>query len=118
MTKLFDFVLPWPPSVNRMWRNTPAGTLLSSIGRAYFKRAFSALPHTRTDPHAGRLAVTLYLYGPAANDTYDIDNRVKAVFDACTHGKVWLDDSQVDELHLYRSPSPKDARVRVLITEL
>jgi Holliday junction resolvase RusA-like endonuclease len=49
----------------------------------------------------------------------DIDNRVKAVFDACTHGKVWLDDSQVDEMHAYRMPpDPENPHVRIMILEL
>lgn len=118
MTKLTDFCLPWPPSVNRLWRSVNGYTLLSATGRAYFKRAFSALPHERVEPHTGRLFVGLFLSAPDAR-AYDIDNRIKAVFDACTHGKVWLDDKQVDELHVRRAaPSKTHPGVIVTIVEI
>jgi crossover junction endodeoxyribonuclease RusA len=104
--------------VNRMWRSVGGRTMLSAQGRAYFTRAFSALPHERVDAHEGRLAVTLALV-PPSKAALDIDNRVKAVFDACTHGKVWLDDSQVDEMHAYRMPpDPENPHVRIMILEL
>jgi len=32
----------------------------------------------------------------------DLDNRLKALFDACTHAKVWEDDSLIDDLHVAR----------------
>jgi crossover junction endodeoxyribonuclease RusA len=118
MTKLHHFDLPWPPSVNRMWRTVAGRMLLSDAGRSYFVRAFSALPHKRVDPHEGRLSVTIALTPPDKRP-FDIDNRAKALLDACTHGKVWLDDAQVDELHIYRkAPSKVDAGARVLILEL
>jgi Holliday junction resolvase RusA-like endonuclease len=59
----------------------------------------------RDNPLVNPLAVTLHFYKNAnitAKTRYgDIDNLVKAVFDAGNE-ILWLDDSQIVELHAYK----------------
>lgn len=50
------------------------------------------------------LVVTLHFYKkikPTAKKYGDIDNLAKAVLDAC-NGVLWIDDSQITELHAYK----------------
>ena len=98
---MHEFRLPWPPSVNRLWRSLGNRTVLSREGREYFKRALNSLPHGTFETLSGRLVVWVQLSAPTKR-AYDIDNRVKATLDVLTHGRVWLDDSQIDELHVSR----------------
>jgi crossover junction endodeoxyribonuclease RusA len=110
--------LPWPPSVNRMWRALARGkSVLSREGRDYFKTAVNSLPYGRITRLDGRLVVWLRLCAPTGR-SYDIDNRVKAVLDVLTHGGVWHDDSQVDELHVSREAPDGAGRVEVFIQEI
>lgn len=95
--------LPWPSSLNSIWRAVGARVLLSAGGRAYRVRAIEAVREQGAGDLglAGRLRVTLELYPPDRR-ARDLDNHVKAVQDALTHAGTWTDDSQVDELIVLR----------------
>lgn len=116
-----QYILPFPPSVNAMWRAVVRGkiavNILSEKGRKYRESAIEAIG--RVDkPMSGRLQVSLDLHPPTMR-RYDADNFVKAVFDAMTHAKVWLDDEQVDQFGVLKCPKDKDdPRVVVTITEI
>lgn len=100
--------LPFPPSLNTYYRHcviplkSGSGrsvTLISKPGREY--RAEVVQIAGGGVALSGRLAVTLELYPPDKR-ARDVDNHAKAVLDALTHSGVWADDSQIDELHIYR----------------
>lgn len=55
-------------------------------------------------PYKKPLKVELHFYKPVKTTVQkygDIDNLAKAVLDAC-NGILWLDDSQIIELHCYK----------------
>ena len=96
--------LPYPPSVNTIWRRVGAKTLLSADGRAYRKLVADAvlLAGIRRGLQAdARLSVEL-LACPPDRRRRDLDNIPKAVFDALTHAGVWADDSQIDRMSVSR----------------
>ncbi|MFE8033830.1 RusA family crossover junction endodeoxyribonuclease [Thiohalocapsa marina] len=104
---MIELRLSWPPSVNRIWRNVVLGrsarTLLSAEGRAYFEReAMSVLAQRKDRRIDGRASVEIVLHAPTRAQV-DIDNRAKAILDACTKGGLWADDSQVDVLVIRRA---------------
>ncbi|MFA7327357.1 MAG: RusA family crossover junction endodeoxyribonuclease [Candidatus Kapaibacterium sp.] len=114
--------LPWPPSVNRIWRNVvingSARTLLSADGRAYFERAAMAvLAQRKGRKIAGRAAVEITLHAPTRAQL-DIDNRAKAILDACTQGGLWADDNQVDVLLILRSDVIRGGAAKVRAAEI
>ena len=124
MTDPIQLTLPWPPSVNAMWRAIPRGkhctSILSKRGREYREAAMIAIAaHNYTlRKLSGRLKVTLDLHPPTARK-FDCDNYAKAIQDALTHGCVWDDDEQIDDLHILKHPRDKEnPRVVVTISEL
>lgn len=112
--------MPWPPSVNRIWRAVLGRIILSQVARTYKARAAQALPAGRVPaPLTGRLLVWLTMCPPEKLDrsgkAWDIANREKLLCDALTAQRVWLDDSQIDALVILRGEPCKAGRVEVTI---
>lgn len=109
--------LPWPPSVNVMWRAVNGRNILSAEGRAYRELAAWQIKATgAAQPMTGRLDVRMRLH-PPDNRRRDIDNVCKALLDAMQTGGVYQDDSQIDRLEIIRSHVVKNGRVVVCIQE-
>jgi crossover junction endodeoxyribonuclease RusA len=105
---MITFSLPYPPSVNTIWRSMRAGpmagrVLLSKRGREY-RKAVNASVTDQNGAQAtfgGRLGISIILYPPDRRKA-DIDNRCKAILDGLTHAGVWGDDEQIDVLIVRR----------------
>ena len=100
----FECALPWPPSVNRVWRRSGNRMHRSVQYDEWTTTAVFAL--RRAGPPRmvpGPVSVELRLYGPSRR-SYDIDNRAKAVLDLLQSEEVIEDDCLVDRLVLLRGP--------------
>lgn len=102
--------LPFPPSMNTIWRRVGNKTLLSAKGREYRGEVANAVISPLADhlgagryrfPLAGRLRVTIHVHAPDKRRR-DLDNLPKAIHDALTHAGLWQDDSQIDRLVVER----------------
>lgn len=106
--------LPYPPSTNVLHRAVVikgrGRTLESKELRVYKARV--SLMLLRYKPLDGPVAVTLRVYRP--RKAGDLDNRAKAVLDA-VKGRLFVDDSQVVELHMYRYDDKANPRVEVTV---
>lgn len=124
------FNLSYPPSVNHLWRhvviNGSVRALLSKEGRKYRGLVRLALDNNPIDfisPFRGRLAVRVIVYPPDKRRR-DIDNVCKACLDALGPDRkgewgAWLDDSQIDILHVERGPVHREGGyVRVHVREI
>ena len=105
--RVIELRLPWPPSVNTIWRNAVINkrprTLLSAAGRRWFDMApIEVLQQRAGVSLRGRVHVDVTLHAPDRR-SIDIDNRAKALLDACTKGGLWHDDGQVDVLTIRRA---------------
>jgi crossover junction endodeoxyribonuclease RusA len=114
-------VLPYPPSVNRYWRNLPGSrVVISAEGRQYRAQVIADVAARRArDRNMPRtlhlpVAVSVRVHAPDRR-VRDLDNLPKAVLDALTHARVWEDDSLVDELHLYRCAPMRGGSIAVSI---
>lgn len=115
-------VLPYPPSLNRIWRSaivqTSAGprikVLLSRAGRAYRKQVVKQVAQVGRRPLAQRLAVHLHVCPPDQR-ARDLSNIPKALEDALTHAGFWADDSLIDELRVVRGPVRQGGCVTVTV---
>lgn len=108
--------LPWPPSVNRIWRAVGGRIILSMLARRYHKLAANALPSGKVDTLRGRLRVSVVLHAPAnIGPVWDVMNREKCMCDALTKQRVWGDDSQVDDFRVVRgAPAGKGCAVMTI----
>jgi crossover junction endodeoxyribonuclease RusA len=91
-------VIPFPPSVNRLWRQFKGRTILSADGRAYRKAveaaAWSGWAH---GVGSAECSVSLRAFVPDARRR-DLDNLLKAALDGLTAARQWEDDSQIKRL--------------------
>lgn len=111
---MIELALPYPPSVNRYWRNVNGRTLISKAGRLYREAVSLNARSARAGTLTGRLSVTVELTMPDKRRR-DLDNTLKALLDAMESARVYLDDSQIDRLEVIRGPveAPGMAKVRI-----
>ncbi len=110
---LLTFTIPLPVSLNNAYPTSKNGRrFLSKAGKA-FKDETSVivwLAESDADWEAGdgALGIRLMMWFPNKRRA-DIDNRIKLALDSIAEA-LGVDDSQFDELHVYRagvSPKPK-----------
>lgn len=109
---VYRLELPLPPSLNRLYRVAGRRLIKTAQADAYAWAVRGAMLEAGYGgPLEGRLAVTIYAHlSPRA----DLDNVLKSGLDGM-QGVLFVDDRQIDELHVYRLPP---ARVRGLVVEV
>lgn len=116
---MLTLALPYPPSVNRYWRQFHGRVLVSADGRAYRDSVgiFARAVLRGAKPLTGALSVRIEL-SPPDRRRRNIDNVLKALLDAMTAAGVWIDDSQIDELTIKRMPVIRGGSVIVCVNRL
>lgn len=110
--RMIRIVLPYPPSVNRMWRTVNGRMILSAEGRKY---RLSCRGRVLDSIGTDRARVTIHAWMPDARRR-DIDNLLKAALDVLTHSGLWQDDEQIDDLHIIRAGIDRVApRIEVFV---
>lgn len=112
--------LPFPPSVNHYWEQNANGRRRVGDRGITFRIETLAAYRIQAESHRqleGRLAVRLTVY-PPDRIRRDLDNVKKAIFDACTHARVWGDDNQIDEDYTKRGPVTKGGYIKLEVVEL
>lgn len=111
------FILPFPPSVNACWRTVKGRILLSDKGRKFRSSAIASIIEQLKrfpKPIDHDVSVTVKMY-PPTKQRRDIDNYLKAPFDALTHAKVWNDDDQVKHIDVTWCEVVKGGRFEITI---
>lgn len=112
--------LPYPPSVNHIWRRMGSRTVLSREGRRYRQRVCAALAAAtggRPPRLRGRLELRMRVFPPDKRRR-DLDNLQKCVWDALARAGVYADDSQIDRFSVERGPVIPAGKVQVEIHEI
>lgn len=119
----FRLVLPWPPSLNHVWKVGPRRAYLDSQVQAFRMRVLAAVKAGRiagtapSEPVQGPVAVMLECRPPNRRRR-DLDNLPKAVFDALTKARVWRDDSQVQLMLPFWGPRATGGKVLLHVLPL
>jgi len=110
--------LPWPPSVNDYYKMTRMGQrYLSKKVREFREQVEHSIQEQAPDlVLEDPLFMEVYLFPPDRRKR-DIDNYMKGLLDALTEARLWVDDSQIDQLHIYRGEVIKGGVVRVELTD-
>lgn len=115
---MITFTLPLPPTINTYYGMRPrGGRFVKPAGLAFRKAVADVVAQAGHKTLSGRLAMFVAIH-PADRRSQDLDNRAKSLQDALTHAGVWLDDEQIDDLHLVRREVIKGGMVKVVIAEL
>lgn len=110
--------LPLPPTVNHYWGAHGHRRFVSKAG-VEFKLKVQDYVIEHNVPKLGekRLQMQVTLY-PRDRRRQDIDNRIKALWDALCDAGVYFDDSQIDVLIVQRGEIRKGGGCLVMIEEL
>ena len=100
---MVEVKFPWPPSVNRMWRNIKGRTLLSKAGREYRTACLAdvLMQRVKRDRLKGGLKVEILAFPPDKRRR-DLDNMLKGILDALTYCGIIEDDSEIDKIEIQR----------------
>ncbi len=116
--------LPWPISINGYKMPIVKGRIavmtLTKRGRQYQHDVMDAVIlqlGKRPTPFLGRLRISIELRPPDRRKR-DIDNSLKTLLDSLTFAQVWKDDSQVDELTVFRAQQMQDGCANVIVSPL
>ncbi|EQB4330068.1 RusA family crossover junction endodeoxyribonuclease [Providencia stuartii] len=118
MKPIISLILPFPPSVNACWRNINGKTLISAAGRKFRVNAIAAVyEQLRKKPKiiTENVSVIVKMY-PPSRQRRDIDNYLKAPFDALTHAGIWKDDDQVKRVEMEWCEVVKGGRFEITIS--
>ncbi|MEI9716178.1 RusA family crossover junction endodeoxyribonuclease [Moellerella wisconsensis] len=118
MSKALFLILPFPPSVNACWRTVKGRMLISEKGRTFRANAIAAVyEQLRRRPKAitEKVSVVIKMYPPSKR-RMDIDNYLKAPFDALTHANIWKDDDQVKHVDMQWCEVVKGGRFEITIS--
>lgn len=106
--------LPYPPSVNRYWRQWQGRTLLSAEARKYKNAAAIIARAAGMRPISGPVVLSIDFYRPRKRG--DCDNLFKAQLDSL-RGIAYADDDQVVEIHARRFDDKSNPRAEVTVTQ-
>jgi crossover junction endodeoxyribonuclease RusA len=113
--------LPFPPSVNDYYGSKSIGkkkiVYIKTKGKDYRLDLEQALASQvgylqREDV----LHIEIVVHMPD-DRRRDLDNYMKALLDACTHAKLWMDDSQIEQLCIYRGAKARGGLIKMTIDE-
>lgn len=103
-----------PIPLNSLYRSINGRQIISKLGRAT-KTAleWEVRSQWRSKPLEGNVAINLLLYFGDRRKR-DIDAYLKVLLDSM-NGVVYGDDSQINELHVYKDVDTDNPRVEIVI---
>lgn len=89
--------LPFAPSVNEYWERAKNGHVyIGKRGLVFRQKVVELIARQELRGKCGKALVDVALIlHPPNNHIHDCDNYCKALFDALTKARFWVDDSQV-----------------------
>ena len=111
---MLELVLPYPPSINHLWRRVGPRTLISREGRRFRTQVLAILAEQSIESFHGPIAVDIEVF-PPDNRRRDIDTVQKALLDALEKAGVYHDDSQIVRLTIQKGETVEGGKTIVQI---
>ena len=108
----------YPPTVNNYYVKTQRGVFISQKGKKFREEVIKDVLEQLggMPPIDGRVRVEI-VFWPPDNRVRDEDNIKQPLYDALTHAKVWVDDSQIDQSFSYRGEKVFGGRLYIKVSE-
>lgn len=116
MQELF-LELPLPLSVNSYWGFHGHRRFLTKKAVEFKEQVAHIVSQQSIRFEDSRLSVSIRLHFRDNRKT-DLDNRIKGLFDALVSAGLFDDDSQIDEIHVFRGKSTKLGKSLVKVVAL
>ena len=116
---MIELILPWAPTINSYYVKTRTHVRISDKGKNFREDILEALNQQSPGVHLPidqRLFVELTMHVPDKRKR-DLDNYLKSLFDALTQAGFWADDSQIDQLHIYRGAIVDKGMIRMVVND-
>lgn len=114
---LVEITLPWPPSLNRLYRHAGKRVLISAEGRKYRLQVAEELARLGNPRLEGLLEMTLLAFPPDKRRR-DVDNLAKALIDCLMIAGLYQDDSQLVKLTIEKREPTPGGRVLAIVREV
>ena len=112
---MITLILPYPPTVNHMYRRARGHLALTPEALA-FRHAVRMIAMVQgVTPILGPVAVFLDVYRPRRRG--DLDNLLKATLDSL-NGVAYRDDQQVEQITAVRYDDKRAPRIEVSVVAL
>lgn len=117
-TKMIQFELPWPPSVNHYWGRHGNRYFIKPQGKQFIQDVQNIVLISPKCPqiYDSRLSMSI-LASPPDKRVRDIDNLPKAILDAFKKAGVYKDDHQIKRLYIEMLDPQKPGTLKVQITK-
>lgn len=106
-----------PPTINHYYGQSGKRKFISDAGKKFRAKVQEIVAQAGHATIEGRVMFAVSIH-PSSKRKQDLDNRLKPLQDALTLAGVWIDDEQIDVLHVVRREVVKGGYVTVIITEL
>lgn len=107
-----EFTLPYPPSINHYYSVYRGRKILSAEGRAYKETVAKYLLINKQQKLSGRIGMCVHVFVPDLRRR-DLDNLWKPLLDSLSAGRLYDDDSQIDDERMVRAGVAKGGYVKV-----
>lgn len=114
---MLELELPLPPSINSYWGFQGHRRFLTPKANQFKSEVAHIVSHQKIKFGTARLSLIATFCFPTKRIS-DISNRVKALEDALVQAGLMDDDSQIDELHIYRGEICKGGKSLIRISVL
>ena len=111
--------LPWPPSINRIWKTTSKGGWYSTTEAKNYRQLIVYMAASQklqgAFPKGVKIQLNVSAY-PPDNRKRDLDNLAKVVCDGLQDAGVYNNDSQIKILHMEMREVRKGGMIVLIIS--
>lgn len=113
--------LPLSPSINSYYghhaKHGYASIYIKKAGKEYRKKVFSYITENNLQLRINVPIQLNIIIHPASDRIWDLDNRLKSLFDALTHANLWQDDEYIHKMTVEKGEKIKNGGILMEISQ-